>query len=121
MAKPEILFVADQNNGNIGAKVFDFGDPFLGDILQGVGRIDREAHQYDIGIGIRKGSKPIIIFLTSSIPKGQLNLKMHFYGFSLMKNLKREIRFLKGFEPFLVGSRIKASADLCHAKTLQKF
>ena len=73
--KPEILFIADQNNGNIGTKVFDFGDPLFGDVLQGVGRIDREAHQYDIRIGIGQGSKSIIIFLTSSIPKGQLNLK----------------------------------------------
>lgn len=70
----QILLVPDQNDGHIGAEVFHFGRPFLRDILEGIGRVDRKAHEDDVGVGIREGAQAVVVFLAGRIPQGQLHL-----------------------------------------------
>lgn len=52
---------------NTRAVVVDFGKPLLADVFERGGRSDAETHEEDIGLGIREGSKSVVIFLTSGI------------------------------------------------------
>lgn len=49
---PEIGLGADNQAGDTGAVVMDFGEPFLPDVLKGGGGSDGEADQEDIGLGV---------------------------------------------------------------------
>lgn len=44
------------------------------DVVERIGGVDGEADQNNVGIGIGKRSKTVVIFLTSSIPKGELDV-----------------------------------------------
>ena len=44
------------------------------DVVEGVGRVDREADQDDVRVGVRKGSETVVVFLASRIPQGQLDV-----------------------------------------------
>lgn len=44
------------------------------DIVQRVGRVDREADQNDVGIGVREGAETVVVLLTSRIPERQLDM-----------------------------------------------
>jgi len=68
------LLVTDENDWNIGAEVFDLRGPLFWDVFERVWRVDTEAHQYHIGVGIRKRSKSVVVLLARGIPKGQLDL-----------------------------------------------
>ena len=54
--------------------MLDFRRPLLGDVLQGVGRVDGEAHEDNIGVGVGERPQPVVVFLSGGIPQGQLNL-----------------------------------------------
>lgn len=43
-------------------------------VVERIRRIDGEANQDNVRIGVRKRSQTIVIFLASRIPKGQLNV-----------------------------------------------
>lgn len=43
-------------------------------VVEGVGGVDGEADQDDVGVGVRKGTETVVIFLASRIPKGQLDV-----------------------------------------------
>lgn len=47
--------------------VVDFGEPFLAHVLEGSRGCDTEAYEENIGLGIRKRSQAIVIFLSGSI------------------------------------------------------
>ena len=68
------LFVTNEDDGDIGAEMFDLRGPFLWDILQRVGGVYTEAHQDDIGVGVGEGPQSVIVLLSSCIPECELNL-----------------------------------------------
>ena len=68
------LFVANEDDGDIGAEMFDLRGPFLWDVLQRVWGVYTEAHEDDIGVGVGEGPQSVIVLLTSRIPKCELNL-----------------------------------------------
>jgi hypothetical protein len=43
------------------------GEPLLADVLEGCGRGYGEAYEEDIGLGVRKGSETVVIFLSGGI------------------------------------------------------
>ena len=70
----QIAFVAHQNDGHVRTEMLHFRRPFLGNVLQAVRTVNTEAHQDNVGIWIRQWTKSVVVFLTSGIPKSQLNL-----------------------------------------------
>lgn len=42
----------------------------LGDVVEGVGGVDGEADQDNVGIGVGKGTETIVVLLASRIPEG---------------------------------------------------
>ena len=39
------------------------------DVVKRIGRVDGEADEDDVRVGVRKGTKTVVIFLASSIPQ----------------------------------------------------
>ena len=72
---PQILLVAHEDDGHVGAEMPHFRRPLLRDILQAVGRIDGEAHQDHVRVRVRKRSQTIVVFLTSRVPQRQFDLE----------------------------------------------
>jgi hypothetical protein len=87
----EIFLAADEDDGEATAEMNDFGDPLVStcqrfslsgessgekgaasylllDVVEGVGRVDSEADQDDMGIGVGERSETVVIFLSSRIP-----------------------------------------------------
>jgi len=52
----------------------DLGNPLLLNVLEGIGGIDRETNEDDVGIRVRERTETIVIFLTGSIPQRELNV-----------------------------------------------
>lgn len=52
----------------------DLRDPLLKNVVQRVRRVDSEANQDDVRVGVGEGSETVIIFLSSRIPQGQLDV-----------------------------------------------
>ena len=48
----QIELGTDNQAGDAGAVVVDFGEPLLADVLEGSGRDDGEADEEDIGLGV---------------------------------------------------------------------
>jgi len=71
---PQILLAANKDDGKTVAEVKNLGNPLLLDVLEGVGRVDREANQDDVRVRVREGTETIVILLAGSIPKGQLDV-----------------------------------------------
>lgn len=44
------------------------------DVVERVWRVDGETDQNDVGVGVRQRTETVIIFLASSIPKGEFNV-----------------------------------------------
>jgi hypothetical protein len=44
------------------------------DVVQGVGRVDGEADEDDVRVGVGERAKTVVILLTGGIPKGQLDV-----------------------------------------------
>jgi len=63
----------DQDHGCVGAVVLNLGDPFGANIFEGSGGDDGEADEEDVGLGIGEGSKTIVIFLSRSVPKTEID------------------------------------------------
>lgn len=70
----EILLAADKDDGEVGTEVKNFGDPLLLHVVQGIGRVDGEADQDDMRIGIGERAETVVVLLTSRIPQGKLNM-----------------------------------------------
>ena len=43
-------------------------------VVKRIRRVDSETDEDDVGVGVAEGSKPIVVFLTGSIPQGKLNV-----------------------------------------------
>ena len=43
-------------------------------VVQGIGGVDGEADQDNMGVGIREGAETVIILLTGRIPQGELDV-----------------------------------------------
>lgn len=50
------------------------GAYLLLDVVEGVGRVDGEADQNDVRVGVGKGTETVIVLLASSIPEGQFDV-----------------------------------------------
>jgi hypothetical protein len=49
------------------------------DIVKRIGRVDGEANQDNVRVGVRKRAETVVIFLASSIPESELDvLAVHF-------------------------------------------
>lgn len=48
----KILLATDENDGEALAEVKNLGDPLLLDVVKGIGGIDGEADQDDVGVGV---------------------------------------------------------------------
>jgi len=70
----EILLTSNKDDGEVGAEVEDFRDPLLLHVVQGIGRVNGEANQDNMGVGIREGAETVIILLTGRIPQGELDV-----------------------------------------------
>jgi hypothetical protein len=70
----QILLATDEDDGETLAEVKNFRDPLLLDVVERIGRVDSEADQDNVRIGVRKRSETIVVFLASRIPKGQLDV-----------------------------------------------
>jgi len=70
----EILFAADENDGQTRAEMEDFGDPLFLHIVKRIGRINGEADQNDMRIGVGEWAETVVVFLTSRIPKGEFDV-----------------------------------------------
>jgi hypothetical protein len=64
----QILLAANKDDRETLAEVQNLRDPLLLDVVEGVGRVNSEADQDNMGVGVRKRSKTVIILLASSIP-----------------------------------------------------
>jgi hypothetical protein len=53
--------------------VKDLGDPLLLDVVERVGRVDREADEDDVRVRVREGTETVVVFLTGGIPEGELD------------------------------------------------
>lgn len=62
---------AHDKAGDTRAVVMNFGEPFFAHVFKGSGGCHGEADQEDVGLWVRKGTKTVIILLTSSIKKSQ--------------------------------------------------
>ena len=101
---PEVLLAANEDDGQVRAEVEDLGDPLqkaaqvvgasagaacdctsrcgrrassthlLLDVVERVGRVDREADEDDVGVRVRERPQPVVVLLAGSIPKGELDL-----------------------------------------------
>jgi hypothetical protein len=88
--KAKILLATDKDDGQSRAKVKNFGDPlqtvsglsctqnsktclFL-NVVERVGRVDSKANQDDVRVGIRQWTETVVVFLTSGIPQGKLDV-----------------------------------------------
>lgn len=63
------IFLSGESSGEEGAASY-----LLLDVVEGVGRVDSEADQDDMGIGVGERSETVVIFLSSRIPQRQLNV-----------------------------------------------
>ena len=85
----EIRFAANEDDRQAGAEMKDLGDPLcqpsqrllighvtikcisylLLDVVKGIGRVDSEADENDMGIRVRQRAQTVVIFLSSRIPQ----------------------------------------------------
>lgn len=63
LARSNITSIYDKGRTNL-----------LADVVEGIRRVDGKANQDDVGVGVRKGTETIIVFLASRIPKRELNV-----------------------------------------------
>ena len=70
----KIHLAANKDDGKALAEVKNLGNPLLLDVVERVWRVDGETDQNDVGVGVRQRTETVIIFLASSIPKGEFNM-----------------------------------------------
>lgn len=88
----EVGFESDEDEGGVGAEVEDFGVPLgagvsvwgfgraggggaylVHYVLQGVGAVDGEADEEEVGLGVGERTETVVFFLPRRIPKSELN------------------------------------------------
>lgn len=51
----------------------DLGDPLLLDVVERIGRVDGEADEDNVRVGVGEGTESVVVFLSGGIPKGELD------------------------------------------------
>lgn len=92
LVETQVLFAADQDNGETLAEVQNLGNPLgrvrgssassrvdedsylLLDVVERIGRVDGKANQNDVGVGVGQRAQAVIIFLAGGIPQGELDV-----------------------------------------------
>jgi len=64
---------SDEDEGSGGAVVVDLRVPLGLHVLKRGGRDDGEAGEEDVGLGVREGTKTVVILLASGIPKTEVD------------------------------------------------
>lgn len=62
---------ADNQAGNAGAMVTNFGEPLLTNVLERRGRGNGETDQEDISLRVRERAETVVVFLTSGIEQSK--------------------------------------------------
>jgi len=70
----EILLASNEDDWKTLTEVKDLRDPLLLDVVKGIWGVDGEANQDNVGVWVGEWAKTIVILLTGSIPKGQLDV-----------------------------------------------
>lgn len=65
----EIELGADEDDGNVGGVMVDFGVPLGADVVKGRRADDGKANEKDVCLGVGQRAKSLVIFLTSGIPE----------------------------------------------------
>ena len=68
MVKAEILLAPDKDDGKARAEMVDFRDPLLLNVIERIGRVDRETDEDDVRVRVGQRTQTIVIFLTGGIP-----------------------------------------------------
>lgn len=70
----EILLTSNKDDRKTLTEMEDLGDPLLLDVVERVGRVDGETNQDDMRVGVGERAQSVVIFLTSGIPEGELDV-----------------------------------------------
>lgn len=70
---PEVLLAADEDDRQARAEVEDFGDPLLLDVVERVGRVDGEADEDNVRVGVRQRTESVVVLLAGGIPQRELD------------------------------------------------
>lgn len=62
---------SDNEAGDTGAVVVDFGEPLFLDVLKRCGRGYAEADEEDICLGVREGSQTVVVLLSCSVEQSE--------------------------------------------------
>jgi hypothetical protein len=90
LVEAQILLAADEDDGQILAEMQNLGDPLycvsealhaakhvsylLLYVVERVGRVDGEANQDNVRVGVGERAETVVIFLASGIPEGELHV-----------------------------------------------
>lgn len=70
----EVLFAADEDDGEVLAEVEHFGDPLFLHVVERVGRVDGEADEDDVRVRVRERTQTIVVLLAGGIPECELDV-----------------------------------------------
>ena len=56
------------------AERYGKGTNLLLHVVEGIGGVNREADEDDVGVGVGEGTETIVVFLAGGIPQGKLNV-----------------------------------------------
>jgi hypothetical protein len=70
----QILLATNKDDGETLAEVKHLRDPLLLDVVERVRRVDSKANQNDMRVRVGQRTEAVVIFLASSIPKGELDV-----------------------------------------------
>jgi len=65
----QIFLVADEDDWHVRAEVTHLWRPFLRDVLEAVGTVDRKTHQDHIGVWIGQRTESVVVLLPRCIPE----------------------------------------------------
>lgn len=69
----QVLFAADEDDGEARAKVQDFADPLFLNVVERIGGIDCEADEDDVRVWVRERAETVVVFLSGGIPQGEFD------------------------------------------------
>ena len=70
----QILLASDKDDGQILAEVEHLRDPLLLDVVERVGRVNSEADQDHVAVGVRERSQSVVVLLAGGIPERELDV-----------------------------------------------
>lgn len=64
----QVLLAADEDDGQALTEVQNLGNPLLLDVVERIGRVNGEADEDNMRVGVRKRAETVVILLTGGIP-----------------------------------------------------